>query len=80
MNFIQSQNRNQIEFSSLEDAIDLQNPVRVVDEFVELMELDKLGFEVNTIKSEGRPGFNSKVFLKLYLYGYLNGIRSIKTQ
>ena len=76
MDFIQSQQRNQIEFFSLEDNIDKQNPVRFIDAFVERMELDKLGFEVNTIKTEGRPGFNSKVFLKLYFYGYLNGIRS----
>jgi len=35
-----------------------------------------LGFVVNEIKTEGRPAFNPKVFLKIYLYGYLNGLRS----
>src|SRR5690606_1447206 len=35
-----------------------------------------LGFEVQTLKNEGRPSFDTKVFLKLYLYGYLNGLRS----
>jgi len=40
------------------------------------LELDKLGFEIATLKTEGRPAFNPKVFLKLYFYGYLNGLRS----
>ena len=43
---------------------------------MEELELDKLGFEISTLKTEGRPAFNPKVFLKLYFYGYLNGLRS----
>ncbi|WP_425402854.1 transposase [Flavobacterium polysaccharolyticum] len=35
-----------------------------------------LGFTTRILKSEGLPSFESKVFLKLYLYGYLNGLRS----
>ncbi|WP_318546320.1 transposase [Flavobacterium columnare] len=38
--------------------------------------LQKVGFTPVVLKSEGRPSFNIQVFLKIYLYGYLNGIRS----
>lgn len=62
--------------SSLEDAIASDNQVRFIDAFVMFVDLSKLGFSVQTIKSEGRPSYNTKVFLKTYLYGYLNGIRS----
>jgi transposase len=34
-----------------------------------------LGFKIQTLKTEGRPSFDTKVFLKIYLYGYLNGLR-----
>jgi transposase len=68
--------RNQMVFSSLEDTILPENPVRFVDGFVEALSLQSLGFSMQTIKSEGRPSFDTKVFLKIYLYGYLNGLRS----
>ncbi|MEG2101957.1 MAG: transposase [Flavobacterium sp.] len=35
-----------------------------------------MNFELRTSKTEGRPSFNTKIFLKIYLYGYLNGLRS----
>jgi hypothetical protein len=41
--------------------------------FVEALALQTLGFSVQTIKREGRPSF-TKIFLKIYLYGYLNGL------
>jgi transposase len=60
-----------------EDWVSEDNPVRFVDAFVEKLELDKLGFVMAPPKKcEGRPSFALQVFLKLYLYGYLNGIRS----
>lgn len=68
--------RNQMSFSSLEDTISLENPVRFIDAFVDALSLKSLGFEVKTLKSEGRPSFDTKIFLKIYLYGYLNGLRS----
>ena len=76
MDYITSGNRDQIEFYNLEDVIEKDNGVRVVDAFVDQIDLAKLGFVVNEIKTEGRPAFNPKVFLKIYLYGYLNGLRS----
>ena len=44
--------------------------------FVEQLDLLKLGFEVKTLKTEGRPSFESSILLKIYFYGYLNGLRS----
>ena len=68
--------RNQMCFSSLEDTISSENPIRFIDAFVGALSLEALGFSVQTIKTEGRPSFDTKLFLKLYLYGYLNGLRS----
>ena len=50
--------------------------MRFTDAFLKLIDLSKFDFAVKTINSEGRPSFNSKVFLKIYLYGYHNGVRS----
>ena len=68
--------RYQMRFSSVEDAISLDNQVRFINVFVESMDLIKLGFSVQTLKKEGRPSYNNQLFLKIYLYGYLDGIRS----
>ncbi|WP_417940351.1 transposase [Flavobacterium sp. RS13.1] len=68
--------RQQMRFSSLKEAISADNQVRFIDAFVTFLDLEKLGFAVTSIKSEGRLGYNIKVFLKIYLYGYLNGLRS----
>lgn len=76
MQHITGISRHQLQISSLEDKIALDNPVRFIEAFVEYISLESLGFTAKTIKGEGRPGYNSKVFLKIYLYGYLNGIRS----
>jgi len=76
MQHITPKSRQQYEFVSLEDLIENINPVRFVDAFVEKLELNKLGFKQNTLKSEGRPSYQTSLFLKIYIYGYLNGIRS----
>ena len=79
MNYIIGQDRLQLEFVSLEDRISKDNAVRFIDAFVEEIDLNKLGFVVKTIKSEGRPAYDSKMFLKIYLYGYLNRLRSSRS-
>jgi transposase len=76
MQHIQGIFRNQLQVSSLEDTISQDNPVRFIDAFVNSMDLEKIGFTPRVVKAEGRPSFDTKVFLKIYLYGYLNGIRS----
>ena len=43
---------------------------------MDYIDLCQLGFMVSALKTEGRLAFESKLFLKIYLYGYLNGIRS----
>jgi len=62
--------------SSLEDKIAADNPVRFIEAFVNHIDAVKLGFQSKVLKTEGRPSFAIEVFLKLYLYGYLNGVRS----
>ena len=72
MNHVTGIPRLQLQMSSLEDSIDKDNSVRFIDAFVEQLDLLKLGFEVKTLKTEGRPSFESSTLLKIYLYGYLN--------
>jgi transposase len=67
---------NQMSILSLESSISADNSVRFIDAFVDHIDLKALDFKVQTLKSEGRPSFDTKIFLKLYLYGYLNGLRS----
>lgn len=76
MQFIQGNNRYQTFFITLEEQVSADNAVRLMDVFVDKLDLQKLGF-INTVhKSEGRPPYAPAVLLKLYLYGYLNTIRS----
>ena len=76
MQHITGISRNQMTIASLESSISATNPIRFIDAFVENIDLKAVGFEMQTLKTEGRPSFDSKIFLKLYLYGYLNGLRS----
>lgn len=76
MPVVQEKNRLQLEFKSLEDYIEQDNTVRFIDAFVEKLELSKLSFVNKPVKVEGRPSFSNALFLKIYFYGYLNGIRS----
>jgi transposase len=72
--------RNQIQFISLDDQIATDNPVRIIDAFVEKLDLQKLGIKRKLKKQRsntgGAPRFDDQLLLKLYLYGYLNKIRS----
>ncbi len=76
MQHIQGISRHQLQMSSLEDKITADNPVRFIDAFVNHIDPVKIGFKPKILKTEGRPNFRLEVFLKLYLYGYLNGVRS----
>jgi transposase len=76
MAYLAHKDRFQTSFTSLEEPIDKDNPVRFIDAFVDTIDLPQLGFIVSEIKMEGRPAYHPKTFLKLYFYGYLNGIRS----
>lgn len=59
----------------LDDYVAAENPVRVVDVFVDELDLGGLGFEV-TAAATGRPGYHPATLLKLYVYGYLNKVQS----
>ena len=60
----------------LDDWIDENNPVRVVDIFVDELDIGDLGFRRTIPEATGRPGYHPSVLLKLYIYGYLNQVQS----
>jgi transposase len=60
----------------LEDWIGEDNPVRVVDVFVDSLDLSALGFESAVREAAGRPAYHPAMLLKLYIYGYLNRVQS----
>jgi len=60
----------------LEDWVDEDNPARVIDIFVEELDLGALGFARAAPEATGRPGYHPSVLLKLYIYGYLNRVQS----
>jgi transposase len=60
----------------LDDWIDENNPVRVIDAFVEALNLAELGFVGVEPETTGRPSYHPSVLLKLYIYGYLNRVQS----
>ena len=76
--YIQGSDRSQVTLlpECLDDYIDEDNPVRVVDVFVDELDLTELGFERVSPAMTGRPGYHPSVLLKLYIYGYLNRIQS----
>jgi transposase len=83
MKIIQGISRHQMQFGSLEDLIAADNPVRILDAFVDKLDLQQLGItkeirgkKPTTTNPGGAPRFDDKLLLKLYLYGYLNKIRS----
>ena len=60
----------------LDDFIDESNPVRVIDAFVDALDLAELGFDGVEPAATGRPSYHPSVLLKLYIYGYLNRVQS----
>jgi transposase len=60
----------------LEDWIDENNPVQVIDVFVDELDLAELGFSGVAPEATGRPSYHPSVLLKLYIYGYLNRVQS----
>ncbi|MDQ2735598.1 MAG: transposase, partial [Pseudomonadota bacterium] len=76
--FIEGEDRSQVALlpECLDDYIAEDNPVRVVDAFVEELDLRELGFEGAEAAATGRPSYHPSVLLKIYIYGYLNRIQS----
>jgi transposase len=77
MRFIEGRDRDQATLfpERLDEAIDAENPVRVVDAFIDALNLAELGFDILP-EATGRPSYNPATMLKIYLYGYLNQIQS----
>jgi len=77
MKFIKGQDRSQAVLFpvTLEASIGENNEVRVIDLFVDSLDLNALGFTFDFVDN-GRPAYHPKDLLKLYIYGYLNRIRS----
>src|SRR6202451_2299749 len=61
---------------SLEDYVDEENPVRVIEVFIDELDLAALGFLGMTPAATGRPAYHPSTLLKIYLYGYLNRLQS----
>ena len=76
--FIEGKDRRQLTLlpECLDDYIGEGNPVRVVDVFIDEIDLQSLGFSGVDPAATGRPAYHPAVLLKLYIYGYLNRIQS----
>jgi transposase len=76
--FVAGTDRNQTTLfpECLDDWIAEDNPVRVVDAFVDTIDLGELGFDGVVPEATGRPSYHPAVLLKLYIYGYLNRVQS----
>ncbi len=62
--------------NTIDQYVDKENPVRFIDAFVNGLNLKKLGFKHSIPAETGRPSYNPSDLLKLYIYGYLNQVRS----
>jgi transposase len=78
--FIQGEPRTQTTLfpERLEDYISEDNPVRVIEAFVDELDLEALGFQGMIPKVAGRPAYHPSTMLKLYIYGYLNRVQSTR--
>jgi transposase len=76
--FVEGSDRKQVTLlpECLDDYIADDNPVRVVEAFVEELDLEALGFASAAPAATGRPAYHPSVLLKIYIYGYLNRVAS----
>jgi transposase len=78
MHHIEDCDRNQAQLlpARVDDYVDRDNPVRFIDAFVDDLDLNEAGFARVKPKNTGRPGYDPADLLKLYIYGYVNRVRS----
>ncbi len=76
--FVEGEDRSQGTLlpERLDDYVTEDNPMRVVDVFVDNLDLTTLGFDRTIAQATGRPGYHPATLLKIYLYGYLNRVQS----
>ena len=70
--------RQQLQFLALEDLVENDSVVRVIDLFCNCLDYDKLGFVVKGKSHEGKPAYEASTLTGIYIYGYLNKIRSCR--
>ena len=76
--FIEGEDRTQVTLlpECLDDFVVEDNPVRVIDVFIDELDLSGLGFEGVAPADTGRPAYHPAMLLKIYVYGYLNRLQS----
>jgi transposase len=76
--FVEGDDRKQVALlpQCVDDYIGQDNPVRIVDVFVDELDLTTLGFKGTAPAITGRPSYHPGVMLKIYIYGYLNRVPS----
>ena len=76
MRHVQGEDRRQRSFlpDALDDFVDSEHPVRVIDAYIDSLDMEGLGFEHAVTKETGRRPYNPADLLKLYVYGYLNKV------
>lgn len=78
MGYVEGTSREQVVLfpAVIDDYVSGENPVRFVDAFVNRLELETLGFSKAEPEERGRPAYDPRDLLKLYIYGYVNEVRS----
>src|SRR5450432_2147310 len=76
--FVEGENRRQAVLlpEYLDDYVSEENSVRVIDVFIDELDLGAVGFAGVVPEATGRPAYHPATLLKIYLYGYLNRIQS----
>jgi transposase len=76
MGYVEGTSREQAVILALDEMVGAESMARVIDRFVEVCDLEKLGFSHTESAKSGRPRYDPAAMTKLYLYGYENGVRS----
>ena len=78
MGYVEGTNREQVILfpAVMDDYVSAENPVRFMEAFVNGLEIGTLGFSKAEPEERGRPAYDPRDLLKLYIYGYVNEIRS----
>jgi transposase len=76
--FIEGADRTQVTLlpDCVDDYVGTDNPVRVIEAFVDQLDMREMGFESVDPETTGRPAYHPSVMLKIYIYGYLNRVQS----
>jgi Transposase and inactivated derivatives len=78
MNYVLGQQRAQLQIECLDDYVDDNSEVRIIDKIIDALDIEKLGFCLGHNEEIGRPKFDPRDMLKLFVYGYFK-YKKIKT-